>query len=114
MSRGDQTSTLFRGVSVALLFAVAVNLNLRLERTGPENPVRHSFYMPSGEYVRFASFGFHHLVADLLYIWSIQYFSVERDERWRYLARLYDVIVEVVDAPATVVSQKDVQSRFLS
>ena len=85
----------FRVTATLLLFALALNLNLWLERVRRDPPLLHSLYFPSGKYLRFASLGYHDLLADGLYIWSIQYYSEIRQDRWRYLARLYDVITDL-------------------
>ena len=82
---------LFAGLALAL----ATQLNVRMERTTPWAPEYHSLYLPSGDSLRLVSLGNGKLMADALYIWSIQYYSIKRSDRWRNLARMYEVITEL-------------------
>jgi len=54
-------------------------------------------YLPSGRYLKAASLGFDPILADVLYLWSIQYYSNYRvQDRYRYLEHIYrDVITEL-------------------
>jgi tetratricopeptide (TPR) repeat protein len=54
-------------------------------------------YLPSGRYLKAASLGFDAILADVLYLWSIQYYSNYRiEDRYLYLERIYrDVITEL-------------------
>jgi len=54
-------------------------------------------YLPSGRYLKAASLGFDPLLADVLYIWSIQYYSNYRiKDRYQYIEHIYrDVITEL-------------------
>ena len=38
-------------------------------------------YIPSGKYLKYATFGYSSLVADLIYLWAIQYYSDVHDRR---------------------------------
>ena len=54
-------------------------------------------YLPSGRYLKVASLGFDTILADVLYLWSIQYYSNYRiEDRYAYLEHIYrDVITEL-------------------
>jgi tetratricopeptide (TPR) repeat protein len=54
-------------------------------------------YLPSGRYLKAASLGFDAILADVLYLWSIQYYSNYRiEDRYSYLEHIYrDVITEL-------------------
>jgi tetratricopeptide (TPR) repeat protein len=54
-------------------------------------------YLPSGRYLKVASLGFDTILADVLYLWSIQYYSNYRiEDRYTYLEHIYrDVITEL-------------------
>lgn len=53
-------------------------------------------YIPSGKYLQYATFGFDTLLADLIYIWSIQYFSDEGvDKRFDHLEHVYAIIADL-------------------
>ena len=54
-------------------------------------------YLPSGRYLKAAALGFDPILADVLYLWSIQYYSNYRiEDRYLYLEHIYrDVITEL-------------------
>jgi len=53
-------------------------------------------YIPSGKYLKYASFGYSNLLADLVYIWAIQYFSTPSvPERFQYLTHVFSIISEL-------------------
>jgi len=53
-------------------------------------------YVPSGKFLRFAAFGYSNLAADLIYLWSIQYFSTPSiDDRFDHLDQIYSIIGEL-------------------
>ena len=52
--------------------------------------------LPSGKTLRILSFGFKNLVADMLFIWSIQFYSnYNLTNSYDYLARVYDTITDI-------------------
>ncbi len=53
-------------------------------------------FLPSGEYLEVVSLGYQALLADALYLWSIQYYGHHRTKEGRaYLWRIYDVITDL-------------------
>ena len=53
-------------------------------------------YLPSGKYLKYATFGYSSLAADLIYLWSIQYYSnYEIADRFKYLERIFSIISEL-------------------
>ena len=53
-------------------------------------------YIPSGKYLKHACFGHSSLLADLIYIWAIQYFSnYSVPERFQYLTHVFSIISEL-------------------
>ncbi|MFQ6036979.1 MAG: tetratricopeptide repeat protein [Candidatus Aminicenantales bacterium] len=53
-------------------------------------------YVPSGKYLKLATFGFSGLIADLVYIWAIQYYSDYRvADRYDHLDHIFSVIAEL-------------------
>lgn len=53
-------------------------------------------FLPTGEYLDAASLGYQALIADALYLWSIQYYGHHRTpEGRRYLWRIFDVITDL-------------------
>jgi hypothetical protein len=52
--------------------------------------------LPSGKSLRILSFGYQNLAADLLFIWSIQFYSTYNlTNRFAYLERVYDTITDI-------------------
>jgi hypothetical protein len=53
-------------------------------------------YLPTPEILKLASLGNQGLMADLLYIWSIQYYSqFELDEKFLYLETVFDLVTDL-------------------
>jgi tetratricopeptide (TPR) repeat protein len=50
-------------------------------------------YIPSGKFLRYATFGYRALAADLIYLWAIQYYSTPTiDDRFHYLDHIFAII----------------------
>jgi tetratricopeptide (TPR) repeat protein len=53
-------------------------------------------YIPSGKYLKYATFGYSSLAADLIYIWAIQYYSTYTVvDRFKYLKHIFSIIAEL-------------------
>jgi len=53
-------------------------------------------YIPSGKYLKYATFGYSSLAADLIYIWAIQYYSTYTIvDRFKYLEHIFSIIAEL-------------------
>ena len=62
----------------------------------PAVPGSSIIYLPSGKYLKYATFGYSSLVADLIYLWSIQYYSnYEIADRFTYLEHIFSIISEL-------------------
>lgn len=87
------------GVLLALLGLVASASGLGTLRA--LEPARGSadalLYLPNGRYLRVLSLGQAPLVADVVYLWAIQYYSdYGREDRFRYVKHVFgDVIAEL-------------------
>ena len=92
-----------RGVAawVAVLLAGAAVSGIaavRLDR--PEEAVRPPglLYLPKGPWLRACALGQEQLLADMLYIWSIQYYATYgEDERYAYLEAVYEGAITELD-----------------
>jgi hypothetical protein len=52
--------------------------------------------LPSGQSLKILSFGFQNLLADAIYIWSIQFYSTYNIEnRFDYIERVFDTITDI-------------------
>lgn len=53
-------------------------------------------YVPSGRFLKYATFGYSALAADLVYLWAIQYYGTyEIADRFAYLDHIFAVIAEL-------------------
>jgi tetratricopeptide (TPR) repeat protein len=53
-------------------------------------------YIPSGKYLKYATFGYSSIMADLVYIWAIQYYSdYSIAERYDHLDHIFAIISEL-------------------
>ena len=89
-----------RLVAVAItvgLLAVAVTSEFQLGKIPREDPLgKDLLYLPSPEMLKILSVGNPNLVADVLYLWSIQYYSgFQPSERFLYLGTVYNLITDL-------------------
>jgi hypothetical protein len=55
--------------------------------------------LPSGEALKVLSFGYNNLVADMLFIWAIQFYSTPYlTNRFDFLERVYETITDITPA----------------
>jgi hypothetical protein len=82
---------------ITCLLTVAVTAEYRLGRIPREDPLgRDLLYLPSPEMLEILSVGHPNLVADILYMWSIQYYSqFQPNERFLYLETVYNLITDL-------------------
>jgi tetratricopeptide (TPR) repeat protein len=53
-------------------------------------------YIPSGKFLKYATFGYRALAADAVYLWSIQYYSTPTiDDRYDHLDHVFAIINEL-------------------
>jgi tetratricopeptide (TPR) repeat protein len=84
-------------VVTALLLGGAIVAEKALQSVEREDPMgRKLLYLPSAEMLRLASFGNAGLIADALYLWSIQYYGqYGQHERFLYLDSVYQLITDL-------------------
>ena len=85
-------------LAVVALAAGVLLSGQRLERMAGELPGSDELlYLPNGKYLKVASLGQESVLADLIYLWAIQYYSIyEREDRFRYVEHVFgDVIAEL-------------------
>jgi hypothetical protein len=82
---------------ISLLLGAAVISEVQLGKITREDPLgRELLYLPSPEMLKIMSLGNPGLVADVLYLWSIQYYSYYRPhERFLYLETVYNLITDL-------------------
>ncbi|MGB9764960.1 MAG: tetratricopeptide repeat protein [Candidatus Saccharicenans sp.] len=53
-------------------------------------------YLPSGKYLKYATFGYSSLAADVIYLWAIQYYGTyDIPDRFKYLEHIFSIISEL-------------------
>jgi tetratricopeptide (TPR) repeat protein len=84
------------GALTCLLGAIAVQGRIEnLKRSASVHPL---LYLPSGKYLKVLALGFDGLLADTLYLWSIQYYgNYDIKDRYSYLERIYDQVITELD-----------------
>ncbi|MFQ5877317.1 MAG: tetratricopeptide repeat protein [Acidobacteriota bacterium] len=95
--RGPGRRALTLAACGALLLAILVQQRIEAgarDGTGP-SPL---LYLPSGRYLRVVSLGFDELLADVLYLWAIQYYGNYRvADRYDYLENIFDRVISELD-----------------
>jgi len=84
-------------LAAALLLVVSIGFQGEFGAVGRGTATAPLLYLPSGRYLQIAALGFDELLADALYLWSIQYYSnYDIADRYDYLEHIYkDVITEL-------------------
>ncbi len=81
----------------SLLLAVLVQGRIEARAAG-RDAIHPLMYLPSGRYLRAAALGFDGLLADLIYLWSIQYYgNYAIADRFRYLDQIYTQVITELD-----------------
>ena len=101
MSRGTRGERGFSTLFLVLLLVVSAagftGLKLKLE-SFPRAKAKGSsvLYIPSGKYLRLASLGYRSVMADILYLWAIQYYSdTSIPDPYRNLDHIFGVISDL-------------------
>jgi tetratricopeptide (TPR) repeat protein len=83
--------------AVVLSLAAVAGLKLQLDGLPRAKvPGAGVVYVPSGPYVKAASFGYSSFLADLIYVWAIQYYgSPEIIDRFDHFGRVFGIIADL-------------------
>ena len=87
-------------VAVVVICAVVTTWSgIHLERTvGNEHRSKSLLLLPNGKHLKVASLGQAPLLADLMYLWAIQYYSeYEREDRFRYVQHIFGNVIAELD-----------------
>jgi len=74
-----------------------MGLKTRLDRI-PRRKIPGSsiIYIPSGKYLKMATFGYSSVLADIIYIWAIQYYgNTAIEDRYTHLIHIFSIISEL-------------------
>ena len=94
-SRGRSGAAL--GALAALLAAVLIQgrIEARASERATLSPL---LYLPSGRYLSYISLGFDEILADAIYLWSIQYYGdYDIEDRYDYLEHIYGQVITELD-----------------
>ncbi|MBN1273103.1 MAG: hypothetical protein JXB26_12610 [Candidatus Aminicenantes bacterium] len=84
---------LFLLVSCGLFMGLKIHIDHIPRKSIPGASV---IFIPSGKYLKYATFGYSSLAADLIYLWAIQYYSdYSITERYLYLDHIFSIINEL-------------------
>ena len=81
-----------------LLIGAASSFSWKIETFYPiENySIARILYLPSGKYMKLISFGYPEFTADLLYLWSIQFYGDPSIvNRYKYLSNIFNSITDI-------------------
>ena len=85
-------------VVFVLAVATVVAGSVRLHRAGRPQVDASLLYLPNGRHLRLASLGHAALVADFVYLWSIQYYAnYTRADRARYVEHVFGEVIPDLD-----------------
>jgi tetratricopeptide (TPR) repeat protein len=88
-----------RNLAVILLVSCALFMGLKTltDSVARETiPGASIIYIPSGKFLKYATFGYSSFVADLVYLWAIQYYSnYTIAERYDHLDHIFAIIAEL-------------------
>lgn len=103
MEAGNSGQSLLRRQRNLLVFGLVASLLLfswlkiktdKVSRT--RVPGSSIIYLPSGKYLKHMTFGYSGLVADIIYLWAIQYYGTyEIADRFQYLQHIFSIIAEL-------------------
>lgn len=81
-------------MGIVLLFAFL--LRIRLDELKQDEPYQDLLFLPSGKYLKVLTLGHENILADVVYLWSIQYYSYyELPQRFKYLEHTFEIITEL-------------------
>ena len=74
-----------------------MGLKVKIDRMPRKKiPGSSIIYLPSGKYLKYAASGYSSLLADIIYLWSIQYYSdYNISDRFDYLDHIFSIIAEL-------------------
>ena len=84
---------------VTLCAVVSTWSGVHIERAlGHEHRSKSLLLLPNGKHLKIASLGQAPLLADLIYLWAIQYYSeYEREDRFEYVQHIFGEVIAELD-----------------
>ena len=90
-------STIFLVILLILSCGIFMSLKVKTDNISRKKiPGSSIIYIPSGQYLKVATFGNSSLLADLIYVWAIQYYSdYTIPDMYEYLDHIFSIINEL-------------------
>ena len=86
------------GLLVVTLASLAVITRATLDRMTPASSTNELLYLPDGQHLKLMSLGHEMLLADMIYLWAIQYYSnYEREQRHRWVEHVFGNVITELD-----------------
>ena len=86
------------GLLVVGLASLAVTTRATLDRMTPVSSTDELLYLPDGQHLKFMSLGHETFLADMIYLWAIQYYSnYEREQRHRWVEHVFGNVITELD-----------------
>jgi tetratricopeptide (TPR) repeat protein len=97
LQSGKSFSTVFLVLFLILTCGVFMNLKIITDRILRKKiPGSAIIYLPEGKYLKYGTLGFSSFLADLIYIWAIQYYGdYTIPDSYDYLYRIFSIIAEL-------------------
>jgi len=97
LKRGKSIITVFLVLFLILTCGVFMYLKVITDRiTRKKIPGSSIIYLPEGKYLKYGTLGFSSFLADLIYIWAIQYYGdYEIPDSYDHLYRIFSIIAEL-------------------
>ena len=90
-------SAIFLVILLILSCGIFMSLKVKTDNISRKKiPGSSIIYVPSGQYLKFATFGNSSLLADLIFVWAIQYYSdYTIPDMYEYLDHIFSIINEL-------------------
>lgn len=97
LKNGMGFSTVFLVLFLILTCGVFMNLKIITDQISRKKiPGSSIIYLPKGKYLKYGSFGYSSFLADLIYVWAIQYYSdYTIPDSYDYLYSIFSIIAEL-------------------
>lgn len=90
-------STIFLAFFLILSCGVFMSLKIETDSISRKKiPGSSIIFIPSGKYLKLVTFGYSSVLADIIYVWAIQYYSdYNIPDRFKYLDHIFSIISEL-------------------
>jgi tetratricopeptide (TPR) repeat protein len=96
---GEPAGRRVQALAALALLGLAILLQTRIDaRAAVRSGTHPILYLPSGRYLKVVALGFDDLLADMIFLWSIQYYgNYDIQDRYDYLDQIYTRVITDLD-----------------